>query len=87
MQAVLAGEMETMPSIGAVREILAALADLRPALERRASLADRIEKMENDRTDFAAELEAIARELGVASAGLATLDLAHEIDQRVRAPQ
>ena len=41
--------------------------------------------MENDQTGFAAELEAIARELGVASAGLATLDLAHVIDQRVRA--
>jgi uncharacterized protein YhaN len=74
-----------MPSIGAVRETLAALADLRPALERRASLADRIEKMENDRAAFVAELEAIARELGLASAGVATLDLAQQIDQRVRA--
>lgn len=78
------GEAEAMPSIGAVREILAALVDLLPALEKRASLNDRIGKMESDQAAFTAELEAVARELGIASAGLATSDLAFEIDRRVR---
>lgn len=71
--------------MGAVRESLAALVELRPALEKRAGFADRIEKMENDQAAFAAELEVMAGELGVASAGLATLDLAREIQRRVDA--
>ncbi|OYW97127.1 MAG: hypothetical protein B7Z15_23685, partial [Rhizobiales bacterium 32-66-8] len=72
------GDADPMPSMGAVREILAALVELRPALEKRAGFADRIEKMENDQAAFAVELEAMAGELGVASAGLAPLDLARE---------
>lgn len=79
------GDVDPMPSMGAVREILAALVELRPALEKRAGFADRIEKMENDRAAFAAELEAMAGDLGVVSAGLATLDLAREIQRRVDA--
>jgi uncharacterized protein YhaN len=79
------GDADPMPSMGAVREILAALVELRPALEKRAGFADRIEKMENDQAAFALELEAMAGELGVASAGLAPLDLAREIQRRVDA--
>lgn len=79
------GDAEPMPSMGAVREILAALVELRPALEKRAGFADRIEKMENDQAAFAVELEAMAGELGVASAGLSPLDLAREIQRRVDA--
>jgi len=79
------GDAETMPSIGAVREILAALVEMRPVLEKRASFADRIEKMENDQAAFAVELEAMARDLGIASAGVATLDLGRDIQRRVDA--
>lgn len=77
------GRADPMRSMGAVREILAALVELRPALERRAGLADRIEKMRNDQAAFVVELEAMAQGLGITSAGLEPLALSREIQHRV----
>jgi uncharacterized protein YhaN len=55
------------PSLETVREILAVVADLGPALETQAGLADRIAKMEKDQADFAAEVTAIASALNLPS--------------------
>ena len=69
------------PSFETVREILAVVADLGPALETQAGLADRIAKMEKDQADFAAEVTAIASALNLPSAS-AILDLAGAIVDR-----
>jgi uncharacterized protein YhaN len=69
------------PSLETVREILAVVADLGPALETQAGLADRIAKMEKDQADFAAEVTAIASALNLPSAS-AILDLARAIVDR-----
>jgi uncharacterized protein YhaN len=71
------------PATAVVREILAALAALGPALEQRAGLADRVRKMENDQAAFGKQVRAIARELGLDPHDSA-LDLAHRINERVR---
>jgi uncharacterized protein YhaN len=78
------GEGGKAPAVAAVREILAALAELGPAVEGQAGLADRIRKMEIDCTAFAKEVSAIALELGQGAAGKAPLDLAHEIGDRLQ---
>lgn len=78
------GEAGSAPSLGTVREILAAIADLGPALEKQAGLADRIGKMEKDQAAFAAEVAAIAHELNLPSSSGAILDLARVINDRVQ---
>ena len=78
------GEAGSAPSLGMVREILAAIADLGPALEKQAGLADRIGKMEKDKAAFAAEVAAIARALNLPSSSGAILDLARAINDRVQ---
>jgi hypothetical protein len=78
------GEPGAAPSLGMAREILAAIADLGPALEKQAGLADRIGKMENDQAAFAAEVAAIAHELNLPSSSGAILDLARAINARVQ---
>ena len=78
------GECGTPPALPAVREILGAVAELGPALARRASLLDRIEKMKADQTAFADEVVAVARLLGYASGGEAPLDLVDQIGRRVQ---
>ncbi|SFK63864.1 ATP-binding protein [Methylocapsa palsarum] len=78
------GEAGAAPSLETVREILAAIAELGPALEKKASLADRIAKMEKDQADFAVEVTAIARELGVPSSD-AILDVSRAINDRAQA--
>ena len=72
------------PTVAAVREILVALADLGPAIEKRAGFADRIRKMENDQAAFEAEACAIARELGLDPEAGNALDLAYLINDRVQ---
>jgi uncharacterized protein YhaN len=59
------GEAGESPAVAAVREILTALTDLSAALEKRAGLADRIRKMENDQTAFAREATVIAGALAL----------------------
>jgi uncharacterized protein YhaN len=72
------------PPVAAVREILGVLGDLRPALEKRAMLADRASKMEGDRVAFTAEAQAIAEALGLDGQAANALDIAHRIDARLR---
>lgn len=76
-------EAGTVPSGGVVREILAALAELRPSLEQRASLVDRIEDMETDRNDFAAEAMTVASALGWADTAECPLVMFRKITQRI----
>jgi len=68
----------------AVREILSILAGLGPALEKQAGLADRIQKMEQDQAEFAAEVGEIAEALGITAKDGAVLQLAHAITDRVQ---
>ena len=77
------GEDAIAPDVAAVREVLAAIADLAPALEKRAGLLDRIAKMEADQAAFRAEVEALAASLGLADAAPA-LELAQRIGDAVR---
>ena len=70
-------------SVAAVREMLIALADLGPAIEKQAGLADRIRKMEHDQAAFAEEAIAIARGLGLDPEAGSALDLAHLINDRL----
>jgi uncharacterized protein YhaN len=77
------GAAGAVPSAGAVRETLAALNDLGPALEKRASLLDRISAMEIDQRDFAAEAATVASALGWAETADAPLVLFRRFTQRI----
>jgi uncharacterized protein YhaN len=76
-------ETGDVPEINVVREILVAIADLRPAIEKRAGLVDRVEKMEKDQTAFRGEVVALANELEIAAGDLPALELAQLITERV----
>ncbi len=78
------GESAETPPLGAVREILVALHELGPAIERKAGLNDRIEKMERDQVAFGDEVVALADTLEVATGSSAVLDLAQRIGEKVR---
>ncbi|CEJ11056.1 hypothetical protein BN1110_01342 [bacterium YEK0313] len=78
------GEDAAVPDVGAVREVLAAIADLAPALEKRAGLLDRIAKMEADQAAFRDEVAALAASLGLADAAAPALELAQRIGEAVR---
>jgi len=79
------GEGGAAPALATVREILAAVAELGPALERRALLLDRIERMRVDQAVFAAEVAAIAQALDCPAGAEAPLELEQTIVQRVQA--
>ena len=70
------------PPLGAVRQVLSALADLRSALAECDSLDHRIEAMHRDRRAFADEVADIARALGVEDIG-DPLAIADAVEQRV----
>jgi uncharacterized protein YhaN len=74
---------ETRPPPAIVREILPAVADLRHALEKRASLLERIDGMEHDQREFAGDVAAIAGALDFAADSDSPLDLAKAITDRV----
>jgi uncharacterized protein YhaN len=78
------GEAGATPAISGVRAILATLADLAPALQRRDSLAERIAAMQADQREYATGLAAVAAALGEDGAA-APLDLADRIGRRVAA--
>ncbi len=78
------GESGSAPPLAEVREILAAIADLDPTVEKKASLADRIAKMERDKAEFTAEVVTLAQELNVPLTSGAVLDLAAAIEDRVQ---
>jgi uncharacterized protein YhaN len=78
------GEGGLLPSVATVRETLSALSDLGPALERRAALMDRVEKMRDDQRTFAVEIGDVAPALGLIVDNDAPLDLYRTITDRIR---
>jgi uncharacterized protein YhaN len=78
------GEGGSTPPLTTVREIIAAIADLGPALEKQAGLADRIGKMEKDQAAFTAEVTAIAHALSLGATSGAVLDLAQAVNDHVQ---
>jgi uncharacterized protein YhaN len=85
------GEGPEVPTLATVRESLTAVADLPSALEKKAGLGDRIEKMENDQRAFHAEVDALAGELGITvddgpilAMGQRVMDHVHAADQKRR---
>ncbi len=78
------GESGSALPLTEVREILAAIADLGPTVEKKASLVDRIAKMERDKAEFSAEVVTLAQELNVPLTSGAVLDLAAAIEDRVQ---
>lgn len=78
------GEGGTAPTLATVREILAAITELGPVLEKKASLVDRIGKMEKDQTAFRDEAEALASEMGIAASSGDVLDLAQVVGAQIQ---
>ena len=78
------GEGIGEPPLGAVRQALAALGDLRAALNECESLDHRIEAMHRDRGAFAGEVADIARTLGLDGVG-DPLTLSDAIEARLGA--
>jgi uncharacterized protein YhaN len=71
-------------TVPAVREILEVLAGLGPALDRRAGLIDRIEKMQLDEQAFAIEVATVAVALSLDTDGVAPLELDRLITARIQ---
>ncbi len=67
-----------------VRAMLAALASLGPALEKRDDLAGRIRDMEHDRSAFAALVTGLAASLGIETDGRPASSLVAVLTERVR---
>lgn len=78
------GDQTEIPTLATVREVLSAVADLGPALEKKAGLIDRIDKMERDRTAFRDEVAAICSEMSIPVDSSTVLDLAQRAGDRVR---
>jgi uncharacterized protein YhaN len=78
------GEGATAPSVAVVREILAALSELGPAVESRVSLAQRIRKMEADRVRFRDEVIAIAEGLALDAKSGDAITLSHQMADRLQ---
>jgi uncharacterized protein YhaN len=77
------GDSASHRDIAAVRETLAEIAALGPAIDKQAGLADRIEKMEADQQSFIHEVDAVATALGDAPNGEAQ-QRADAISNRIR---
>ncbi|WP_291820850.1 AAA family ATPase [Bosea sp. (in: a-proteobacteria)] len=78
------GEGGTVPTLATVREILAAITELGPVLEKKASLVDRIGKMEKDQTTFRDEAEALASEMGIVAPSGDSLNLAQAVSAQIQ---
>ena len=76
------GEDGSIPTVPAIREVLKALDGLGPLIEKRVSLADRIQKMESDQRRFSTEVEALAKVLEM-DVTVPPLDLAVQITKAV----
>ncbi len=77
------GEVEDEPAVGAVRQSLKALDELRATLKECADLADRIAKMERDKRLFADEVAAAAMALDLADAQAGVRQQADAVEGRV----
>jgi uncharacterized protein YhaN len=78
------GDQVEIPTLATVREILSAATDLGPALEKKAGLVDRIDKMEKDQTAFRDEVAAICSEMAIPVGSSTVLDVAQRVGDRVR---
>lgn len=78
------GEAPEIPEVGAVREVLAAISELSPTIEKRAALLDRIEKMERDQLAFSEEVAALTGLLGIEAGSGLVLELAQRVGEKVR---
>jgi len=76
------GEDGSIPTVPATREVLKALDELGPLIERRASLADRIQKMESDQRRFSTEVGELAKALEM-DVTAPPIDLAVQITKAV----
>jgi uncharacterized protein YhaN len=81
------GERERIPTPDEVREILALLAELGPVLKQRASLGDRIAKMERDQADYERAVTALAVQAGIDATGMSATHLAHRLSERYAAAE
>lgn len=77
------GEGGTVPTLATVRETLVVITELGPVLEKKASLVDRIGKMEKDQAAFRDEAEALASEMAIVAPG-DILDLAQAVSARIQ---
>ncbi|MGJ8570014.1 MAG: AAA family ATPase [Hoeflea sp.] len=77
------GEGEKAPTAAEVREALPVLGELATALHDRASLADRIAKMERDQAGYIAALHATASEAGLETDTIAPASLARQLAERL----
>lgn len=78
------GEGPETPAVGAVREVLAAITELSPTIEKRAALLDRIQKMERDQLAFSEDVAALTELLGIEAGPDAVLELAQRVVETVR---
>ncbi|GJE56441.1 AAA family ATPase [Methylobacterium thuringiense] len=78
------GETGTAPDLATVREILAAIEDLTPAVDRKASLTDRIEKMTKDQEAFREHVAALADLVRIEACTPDPVDHARRIAERIR---
>lgn len=76
------GEDGLIPTVPAIREVLKAVDELGPLIERRASLTDRIQKMESDQRRFSTEVGELAKALEM-DVTAPPLDLAVQITKSV----
>ncbi|MET0258750.1 MAG: AAA family ATPase, partial [Methylobacterium sp.] len=78
------GETGTAPDVGTVRELLATLDQLVPAIERKAGLTDRIAKMAKDQEAFREHVAALADLVRIEARGQDPVDLARRVAERIR---
>ncbi|WP_417426159.1 AAA family ATPase [Hoeflea sp.] len=73
------GSEQRMPTPAQIQETLKLLSELAPALDQRASLADRIAKMERDQESYVTKLKQLASDIGIEPEGVATAHLNQRI--------
>ena len=81
------GEGEKAPTAAEIREALPLLGEMATALNDRASLADRIAKMERDQAGYTAALHAAASEIGVETDSVASATIARQLAERLAAAE
>ncbi|MEP9367396.1 AAA family ATPase [Xanthobacter sp. VNH20] len=78
------GDRRDMPTLGAVREILAAVTELAPALEKQGSFRDRISKMAKDQAQFCDEVRALSDAFGLEVGTMPVLDIYQRIAEKAQ---
>ncbi|GLS43416.1 ATP-binding protein [Methylobacterium brachythecii] len=78
------GEGRAVPSVSAVREMLIAIEELAPAVQRKTDLAYRIDAMTKDQEEFRAFVARMAGELGLDEDAADPLGVARRVGERIR---